>query len=147
MPVSACTRLPTRSAVWAASCSTLPTVAAWMPVPYAPRSCPRICDSPTTIESSPAATRSRCSAAASSKCTYRWSPRKFRSIPEVRASTLEMCTTAGWKRATSAYTSTRLQVDSSITSEIDSPRCSSSITFSSRLVGTLACSSTDTGAE
>ena len=44
------------------------------PASYAARTCPRISPSPGTIESSPAATRKRCSAAASSVRRYRYGP-------------------------------------------------------------------------
>jgi hypothetical protein len=66
MPVSACARLPTRSACCISSCSSRPAVSASVAAWYASRNCPRICASPTTIESSPADTRNECSTAASS---------------------------------------------------------------------------------
>ncbi len=66
MPVSACTRLPTRSACCISSCSSRPAASSSAAAAYASRSWPRICASPTTIESSPAATENRCSTAASS---------------------------------------------------------------------------------
>ena len=66
IPVSECTRLPTRRACWHSSCSSRLTASSSAAAAYAVRSWPRICDSPTTIESSPAATENRCSTAASS---------------------------------------------------------------------------------
>ena len=53
MPVSACTRLPTRSACCMSSCSSRPAASCSAATPYASRSWPRICASPTTIESRP----------------------------------------------------------------------------------------------
>ena len=60
IPVRVCTRLPTRSACCDSSCSVRPTVPAVSAAAYAARSWPRICASPMTIESSPAATANRC---------------------------------------------------------------------------------------
>ena len=60
MPVSVCTRLPTRSAGWTRSLSARPAVPASCAVRSASRTWPRICASPTTIESSPQATWNRC---------------------------------------------------------------------------------------
>ncbi len=66
--VSVRTRLPTANDVWNRRVSSGPTdwrsAATW----NASFTCPRICGSPTTSESRPAATRNRCSAAVVPSC-------------------------------------------------------------------------------
>ena len=59
IPVSARARLPVRSASWPSSPSTRPAVPCSAASLTAERTWPRIWSSPTTIESSPAATASR----------------------------------------------------------------------------------------
>jgi PAS domain S-box-containing protein len=66
MSVSACTRLPTRSACWNSVFRAGPIVPDSWPTRSASRACPRIWPSPTTIESSPAATWNRWETAPSS---------------------------------------------------------------------------------
>ncbi len=66
MSVSACERLPTRSACWNSTLSAGPTVPASWPSRSASRVWPRIWLSPSTIESSPAATWNRWETAPSS---------------------------------------------------------------------------------
>ncbi len=66
MSVSACARLPTRSACWKRVLSAGPTVPCSWPTRSASRVWPRIWPSPTTIESRPAATWKRWETAPSS---------------------------------------------------------------------------------
>src|SRR6266568_4687505 len=83
MPVSARARLPVRSASRPSSLSTRPAVPCSVASLTADRTWPRIWSSPTTIESSPVAT----------------------------ASSSQIAVTPAWNLSTSAYTSTRLQVE------------------------------------
>ena len=66
MSVSARERLPTRSACWKSTLRAGPTVPCSWPRRSASRVWPRICPSPTAIESRPAATWNRCETAPSS---------------------------------------------------------------------------------
>ncbi len=59
MPVSECARLPTRRACWKRSLRRRPAVCSSWARARASLICPRICPSPTTIESSPHATEKR----------------------------------------------------------------------------------------
>ena len=66
IPVSECARLPVRRAAEPTSPSTRPRVPFCRATLSAVRTCPRIWPSPTTMESSPAATARRCLTAPSS---------------------------------------------------------------------------------
>src|SRR3954447_6281759 len=99
-----------------------------------------------TIDSRPDVTVKMCSAAASAKWTYRCSERSDTGTAACRASTEVISATAGWNRGTSAYTSTRLQVERSSTSLMASLLYSSSSVLRMSSPGTAARSSTDTGA-
>ncbi len=66
IPVSECARLPTRSACWNRSLISRPAECSSWPSARASLSWPRICPSPTTIESSPHATENRWCTARSS---------------------------------------------------------------------------------
>lgn len=59
IPVSECARFPTRSACWNRSLSSRPAVCSSCARASESFICPRICPSPTTMESSPQATEKR----------------------------------------------------------------------------------------
>ena len=65
-PASDRARLPARTAARNSADVAGPAAPSSSARRCAARTCPRICGSPTTIESSPAATRKRCSTACSS---------------------------------------------------------------------------------
>ena len=69
MSVSVRTRFATENERWKSFSSTTPSEPARLAVPYACLSWPRIWGSPSTMESSPLATRMRWRTAASSRCT------------------------------------------------------------------------------
>ena len=67
MPVSVRTRLATENDLWKQRCSTRPDAPIAAASAYCSFSWPRICGSPTTIESRLEATRKRCRTASRSR--------------------------------------------------------------------------------
>ena len=102
---------PTRIAVWNSRDSAGLCVSACVAAVKAPRTCPRISVSPTTIESMPAATRNRCRAASSPLTAVNGTP----SIGISPLSSLSSATIgrgSSTARASVTYTSVRLHVES-----------------------------------
>ena len=101
IPVSVCARLAVRNASVPRPSSARLSVPCSRARAIACRTWPRIWLSPTTMESSPAATVSRCWTARSSYRTYRCSVSSASGMPEWRASRSEIADRAAWNLSTS----------------------------------------------
>mmetsp|Transcript_11788 Transcript_11788/g.30181 ORF Transcript_11788/g.30181 Transcript_11788/m.30181 type:complete len:339 (-) Transcript_11788:353-1369(-) len=145
MAVSERTRLPTVTAALKTAFSTRPKCGSPCPVTCTCRTCARICPSPTTSESRPAATRMRCSVASSPRCAKRLGRSSSRRTPLAAHSHASTSRTAGWKERATTYTSSRLQVDSTAASWMCGYAHSSSTTRGASASGMASRSRSSTG--
>ena len=111
-PISVCVRAlrPTRIAVWNRREIAGVCVPAAVAAVNAPRTCPRISDSPTTIDSTPAATRNRCRAASRPVSAKNGAP-SMATSPLSSLSSATMGRASPTPRALAMYTSVRLHVE------------------------------------